>query len=154
MAAAALLAVAPFGLHAGERLAADVHCTPAGERYVYDCMIMLKGKKSGAPVTGATLTVNANMPSMTMAHNVPPVTGMPTGKPGAYNARLELTMHGEWAFPRCQRTGPRPHHQETAVRRDGRPRQDGDETKEVTALCAVIRPASVRSRSRPSRTVG
>ncbi len=38
------------------------------------------------------------MPSMPMAHNVPPVTGMPTGKPGAYNARLELKMHGEWAL--------------------------------------------------------
>ena len=98
MAAAALLAVGPFGVHAGERLAADVHCKPAGGKLVYDCMIMLKGKKTGAPVTGATITVKADMPSMPMAHNVKPVEGKPAGMSGAYKARLELTMHGEWAL--------------------------------------------------------
>ena len=37
---------------AGERVAADISCEAAAERLTYDCMIMLKGKKSGEPVEG------------------------------------------------------------------------------------------------------
>ena len=90
---------------AGERVAADVSCTPAGEDLTYDCMIMLKGKKSGGPVEGAEVVVKADMPSMPLAHNVRPVKAAPGSMPGHYTATLELEMLGEWALT-LDVTGP------------------------------------------------
>ena len=94
--AAALMAGGPA--LAGERVAADVSCTPAAERLTYDCTIMLKGKKSGDPVEGAEVIVKADMPSMPLAHNVRPVKAAPASMPGHYTATLELEMLGEWAL--------------------------------------------------------
>jgi hypothetical protein len=95
---AALVAslIFPAGTQAAERARADVDCTPSDQELVYDCMIMLTGRKSGAPMDGVEFTVKAVMPSMPMAHNVKPVKAMPTGKQGMYRARIELEMHGEW----------------------------------------------------------
>ncbi len=83
---------------AGERVAADISCEAAAERLTYDCMIMLKGKKSGEPVEGAEVVVKADMSSMPFAHNVRPVMAVPGSMPGHYTARLELEMLGEWAL--------------------------------------------------------
>ena len=83
---------------AGERVAADISCEAAAERLTYDCMIMLKGKKSGEPVEGAEVVIKADMSSMPLAHNVRPVMAAPGSMPGHYTARLELEMHGEWAL--------------------------------------------------------
>ena len=88
--------VFPAGAQAAERARADVECTPTDQKLVYDCMIMLTGKKSGTAMDGVEFTVKANMPSMPMVHNVKPVKAMPAGKPGMYHARIELEMHGEW----------------------------------------------------------
>lgn len=88
----------PAGTQAAERARADVECTPTDQKLVYDCMIMLTGKKSGTAMDGVEFTVKADMPSMPMAHNVKPVKAMPTGKPGRYHARIELAMHGEWVL--------------------------------------------------------
>ena len=66
----AVLAVAGLGqlpvlAGAGERKAAEVECTPVEQQaLVYDCMITLKGRKSGTPVADAEFTVGADMPSM------------------------------------------------------------------------------------------
>ena len=83
---------------AGERVAADISCEAAAERLTYDCMIMLKGKKSGEPVEGAEVVIKADMSSMPLAHNVRPVMAVPGSMPGHYTARLELEMLGEWAL--------------------------------------------------------
>ncbi len=83
---------------AGERKVAEVECKPAEKKLVYDCMISLKGKKSGMPVAGAEFTVGADMPSMPGAHNVRPVPAEPGGTPGTYRARVHLEMTGEWAL--------------------------------------------------------
>ncbi len=88
---------------AAERAKANVHCKETGEKQVYDCMIMLMNnmlmnKKSGKPITGAKIAVRAAMPTMPMAHNMTPVTAMAMAKPGSYQARLKLEMHGEWAL--------------------------------------------------------
>ena len=83
---------------AGERVAADVSCTATAEKLTYDCMIMLKGKKSGDPVEGAEVVVKADMPSMPLAHNVRPVKAAAGSMPGHYTATLELEMLGEWAL--------------------------------------------------------
>ena len=83
---------------AGERVAAAVSCAATAETLTYDCMIMLKGKKSGDPVEGAEVIVKADMPSMPLAHNVRPVKAVPGSMPGHYTATLELEMRGEWAL--------------------------------------------------------
>lgn len=97
LAAAAVIAL-PLGAEAGERAKADVDCTASEETLVYDCTIMLMGKKSGVPMDGAKIVVGADMAAMPMAHNVKPVTAMPTGKPGMYHARIHLQMHGDWTL--------------------------------------------------------
>ena len=83
---------------AAERAKAQVVCAPTGKKLVYECEIMLMGRKSGAPLEGAKLVVGADMPSMPLAHNVRPVTAAPGRKPGMYTATIELEMHGEWAL--------------------------------------------------------
>ena len=106
--ALAILAVAAVwagGAAAAERAKATVECTPTATRLVYDCKIVLMGRKSGAPLKGAKLVVGADMPSMALAHNVRPVTASPDEMPGMYKARLVLEMHGEWAL-RLDVSGP------------------------------------------------
>lgn len=97
-AALAALAALAAAAEAGERSKAEVECSPTDQKLVYDCMIMLSGRKSGTPMDGVQFTVGADMPSMPMAHNVQPAEAMPAGKPGMYHARIELEMHGEWAL--------------------------------------------------------
>ncbi len=83
---------------AGERAKADLDCKATDEKLVYDCTIMLMNRNNGDPIPGAKIVIKADMPSMPMAHNAPPVTAIATGKPGNYHARLKLEMHGEWAL--------------------------------------------------------
>ena len=86
----------PVAIQAAERARADVECASTDQKLVYDCMIMLTGRKSGTAMDGVEFTVKTDMPSMPMAHNMKPVKAMPAGKPGMYHARIELEMHGEW----------------------------------------------------------
>ena len=84
---------------AGERAAADIVCETTAEALVYACTIAVTGRKTAEPVVSEALSVKADMPSMPMAHNLPPASAMPVeGKPGRYMAVLELEMHGEWAL--------------------------------------------------------
>ena len=94
-----VLGLLPMPADADERKAAEVECTPVEQQaLVYDCMITLKGKRSGTPVVDAEFSVGADMPSMPGAHNVRPVPAEPHGMPGTYRARIELEMTGEWAL--------------------------------------------------------
>ncbi len=83
---------------AAERTKASVECKSAEQRLVYDCTIMLTGRKNIQPIDGAKIVVGAEMPSMPMAHNVKPVTAVTTGKPGMYRVRIKLEMYGEWVL--------------------------------------------------------
>ena len=98
--ATALMASVLFspGTQAAERARADVECTPTDQVLVYDCMIMLTGRKSDRALDGVEFSLKADMSSMPMAHNVKPVKAMPTGEPGRYRARIELAMHGDWVL--------------------------------------------------------
>lgn len=78
-----------------QKLQASLDCKYTGRDFVYDCRIKLQ--RGGAALSGAQVTVGADMPSMPMAHNTKPVKAKPTGTPGEYQARLELEMSGEWA---------------------------------------------------------
>ena len=78
-----------------QKTAAALDCKYTGQDFVYDCMIKID--RSGEPLSGAQVTVGADMPSMPLAHQVKPVRAKPAGAPGEYRARLELEMPGEWA---------------------------------------------------------
>jgi hypothetical protein len=79
------------------RAKADVVCEPTKETLKYECRIKLVDARTNAPLTGVTLTVGADMPSMPGAHNVRPVTAEAQGD-GNYRALLELEMTGVWAL--------------------------------------------------------
>ncbi len=102
MAISAVAAVAALSMtgpaEAGERAKADVQCRQTKQDLVYDCTIMLIGKKSGKPLAGAEIVIKADMPSMAMAHTFRPVTATAGQMPGHYKATLELEMYGEWAL--------------------------------------------------------
>ncbi len=98
--AALLLASVPA---LAQRPRADLDCKPAKGLLTYDCIIRLT--RGGQPLTGAAVTVGADMPSMPMAHNLKPVKAAPGEKPGEYRARLELEMTGEWAV-KLRLSGP------------------------------------------------
>ena len=83
-------------LAAAQQTRADMQCKPTGKDLIYDCVIRLA--RAGEPVSGAQLTVGADMPSMPMAHNVKPVKARPGKGPGEYLVRLDLDMQGEWAL--------------------------------------------------------
>ena len=82
---------------AADRAKASVDCKAAGAKFAYDCTIELSNARSAAPLEKAEVTVGADMPSMPMVHNVKPVLAKPTGKPGEYEARVQLEMFGDWA---------------------------------------------------------
>ncbi len=83
---------------AEERAKAQVQCEKTDIRFVYDCLIVLMGKKSGKPIQGAKFEIGAEMPSMPMAHNVKPVMALPGAKPGIYHVLIQLQMYGEWVL--------------------------------------------------------
>lgn len=83
--------------HAQVRAKADVSCRPA-EELQYDCIIKLANSRTGEPLSGLTLTVGADMPSMAGAHYVRPVKATEEPDKGTYRARIELEMHGDWAL--------------------------------------------------------
>lgn len=80
------------------RAKADVVCEPTKENLKYDCKIKLVDARTNAPLTGVTLTVGADMPSMPGAHNIRPVIAQAQDSPGNYRALLELEMTGVWAL--------------------------------------------------------
>ena len=80
------------------RAKADVACRPTDTTLRYDCTITLMNSRTSEPLSGVTLTVGADMPSMPMMHNVRPVAATPGAQAGTYQARLTLEMHGDWAL--------------------------------------------------------
>jgi hypothetical protein len=99
MGAIAMLAVVGAEeVHAQVRAKADVSCRPATEQLQYDCIIKLANSRTGEPLSGLTLTVGADMPSMPAAHNVRPVKATEDPDKGTYRAHIVLEMHGDWAL--------------------------------------------------------
>ena len=94
----AAVAGAPATAFAQARAKADVACRPTATVLQYDCAITLTHARTSEPLSGATLTVGADMPSMPMMHNVRPVKATPGEKSGTYQVNLTLEMHGDWAL--------------------------------------------------------
>lgn len=97
VAIAASVAMHAGAVYAQVRAKADVTCTAAGKMLHYDCVIKLANARSGEPVSGVTLSVGADMPSMPGVHNVRPVKADEQPEKGVYKARIVLEMHGDWA---------------------------------------------------------
>ncbi|MGQ0684018.1 FixH family protein [Bradyrhizobium sp.] len=97
VAVAALLALYPQAALGQVRAKAAVTCVAAGEVLEYDCTIKLANARSGEPLSGLTVSVGADMPSMPGLHNLRPVKATEQAEKGVYKVRLELEMHGDWA---------------------------------------------------------
>ncbi len=98
----ALLVLLPATAFA-QKVNGEMDCRFTGTDVVYDCLIRLR--RGAQPLEGARISVGADMPSMPMAHNLVPVIAKPAGKPGEYQARLDLDMFGEWAV-KLRLSGP------------------------------------------------
>ena len=77
-----------------DRIEAEASCTQTQSDLHYHCNIALSS--SGNPVSGVTFTVSLAMPSMPMAHNIPPVEATESETPGTYSTDLHLDMPGDW----------------------------------------------------------
>lgn len=89
------------------RLRVDLGCQPTELSLTYLCTLTI-ADAAGKPVDGVEVTLSADMPSMPMAHNVPPVKAQPVpGQAGSYQGRLVLEMTGEWVV-RLRFESPRP----------------------------------------------
>ena len=97
-AAAVVLSALSAPAHAQVRAKADVTCKQAGGPLQYDCMVKLIDARSNAPLTGVTLSIGADMPSMPGIHHLRPALAVEDAEKGTYRARLVLDMHGEWAL--------------------------------------------------------
>lgn len=96
-----VLALSIFGAtaaHAQTKLKADVRCQPIAELLQYDCEIRLWDSRTKEPLSGISLSVGADMPSMPGMHHVAPVKAAEASAEGMYRARLVLEMHGDWAL--------------------------------------------------------
>jgi hypothetical protein len=105
-AMAGLLTLAVTTTAHAQRMDAEIDCTPTGEAYDHHCVIHLMEVPDEVPVEGAEFVVRAEMPSMPMAHNVPPAPAAASDGPGIYEVMLELEMLGAWAL-RLDITAPR-----------------------------------------------
>jgi len=99
MAAVAMLALCSLdSAYAQVRARADISCKPAHQTLQYDCVIKLIDSGTNEPLSGLTLTVGADMPSMAGAHNVRPVAATEDSGKGTYRVRIALEMRGDWAL--------------------------------------------------------
>ncbi|OGK78774.1 MAG: hypothetical protein A2X51_13130 [Candidatus Rokubacteria bacterium GWC2_70_24] len=81
---------------APQAVAVDVSCVPESRPLRRLCTVRITDRQTGAAVRGATVTLHADMPSMPMAHSVPPAPAAPGAEPGVYRGVVELEMRGRW----------------------------------------------------------
>jgi hypothetical protein len=88
------------------RTKADIACQPSGEKLTYDCTVKLADSRTGDALSGISLGVGADMPSMPGAHSIRPAKATELAEHGTYRARVTLEMHGDWAL-QLNLSGPR-----------------------------------------------
>jgi len=73
----------------------QTNCMPHKQVLAYTCRVNLWSHNE--PVSNASMSVSADMPSMPMAHNMRPIMVTPVvGLVGQYEFILELEMAGQW----------------------------------------------------------
>jgi hypothetical protein len=80
------------------RAKADVTCKQAGGPLEYDCIVKLANARSNEPLSGVSLSIGADMPSMPGVHHLRPAVATEDQEKGTYRAKLVLDMHGDWAL--------------------------------------------------------
>ncbi len=81
-----------------KRMTSDLTCEPTDQALVYHCTIRLMQRQDNKPIQDAEFVMNTSMPSMPMAHHMPPVKGQPGKEPGIYHGVFHFEMAGEWAI--------------------------------------------------------
>ena len=89
---------------AAPSVTAEISCVPLARALSQLCTVTLTDRATGRPVEGAKVTLSADMPSMPLAHSVPPAGAAGTA-PGVYRGTLELEMAGRWVIA-ARVTGP------------------------------------------------
>lgn len=79
-------------------LTVRLSCVPETRPLRQLCTVRLTDRATGRAVEGATVMLHADMPSMPLAHSVPPVRATPGGEAGTYRGTLELEMTGRWVI--------------------------------------------------------
>jgi len=85
-------------LAAAGRMDSQMTCESTHEPLVYRCTVRLTDRQTGRPVEHARFMMHTSMPSMPMAHHMPPVEGVPGDEPGVYHGTLRFEMAGQWAI--------------------------------------------------------
>lgn len=80
------------------RAKADVTCKQAGGPLDYDCIVKLTNARTNEPLSGVSLSIGADMPSMPGVHHLRPAVATEDAAKGTYRAKLVLDMHGDWAL--------------------------------------------------------
>lgn len=86
------------GAHAQVRARAEISCKPGPQALQYDCVTKVANARTNEPLSGLTLTIGADMPSMPGVHFLRPVEATEDSDKGTYRARIILEMHGDWAL--------------------------------------------------------
>ena len=99
-AAALVLAILAAACSPPPPVALDVRvsCAADGHALRQRCTVRLADRRTGRPLEGATVSLHADMPSMPLAHSVPPAAATPGAEPGTYHGTLEVEMAGRWVI--------------------------------------------------------
>ncbi|MDP6967723.1 MAG: FixH family protein [Gammaproteobacteria bacterium] len=83
------------GVIQADMMTTKTTCMAHAQDLTYMCKVNLS--RHGHPVTDASISVSADMPSMPMAHNIKPVMALPVADmAGQYMYEMELEMAGTW----------------------------------------------------------
>lgn len=88
-----------------DRINAQVHCAAGDKDQLFNCVFNIT--KNHVPLEEAEFSVQAEMPTMPMAHNARPVPAHQMDQAGFYHAGIDIAMDGAWVlkliFERPQR---------------------------------------------------
>ena len=81
---------------ASRSLDVSVVCAPSNAVLVYRCSVRVRHAETGAPISVPTGSIKFDMPSMPMAHNIPPIE-LKTDSNGSMDGwTVKLDMLGKW----------------------------------------------------------
>jgi hypothetical protein len=88
-----------------QEVSVTLRCAAQGHALRQGCAVHVVDRRTGRGVTGATVSLLADMPSMPLVHAISPVAAVPDSPPGTYRGTLSLEMTGRWVVA-VRITGP------------------------------------------------
>ena len=89
-------AKADCGAAKSEPIDVAVTCVPSSRKLIYRCDVRLSHAKTGFPLCIHGGTIQFDMPSMPMAHQVPKIDLNTDANGEMKNVEVRLEMQGEW----------------------------------------------------------